>query len=332
LKNKNATIRAELIGALFASVGLSVLCMLVICFAMIVASASMAFAIFFNENVFAFIILFLIIFATLTIVFFLILIKKRIQYLEEIISALGNISEGNLNISIPVKTKDELGRMADTVNVMAYQLKTTMEEERRLEKSKTDFKDEEKLRRYISIAYEQCKELNMLIGELFEFSKLSNPGMVISKAPISMREILEQVILGFIPTIEEAGMEYRLFFPDDKLIVNVDPLLLTRVFDNLVNNAIKYGREGKYLDVELNKENDEAIVKIINYGEAISDVDLPYVFERFYRADKSRSGKKKGSGLGLAIVKSIVELHNGTIAVISTDKRTVFEVRLKIDQ
>ncbi|MGE5677860.1 MAG: sensor histidine kinase [Pseudomonadota bacterium] len=357
MKNKNTTISAELVRALFASVGMAILCILALCFVMILASASMEFAIFFNEHVFLFIILFLLLFSLLTIVFYLMLVKKRIRYLEEIIRAIGNISNGDLDVVIPVKTTDELGKMADTINSMAYRLKTSTEEERRLEKTKndlitnvshdlrtpltsalgyidlinhTDCKEEEKLRKYATIAYEQCSELKTLIDELFEFSKLSNPGIVLNIAQISMNEFLEQVIVGFIPELEQIGMEYRLKLPGEKIAVNADPVLLARVFDNLVNNAIKYGLEGKYFDITLRKENEEAVVGITNYGEPIAKEDLPYVFERFYRANKARSGKKKGSGLGLAIVKSIVELHNGSIEASSSDGGTVFEVRLKI--
>lgn len=359
MTNKNATIRGELVKALLAGVGMSGACMLVLCLIMILASASMRFAIFFNEHVFGFIILFLFIFSVLTIIFFLALVKKSIIYLEEIVSALGSISAGNLDINIPVRTGDELGKMADTVNNMAYRLKTTLEEERRLEKTKNDLitnvshdlrtpltsmlgyldlithktdLEPEKLRKYSNIAYEQCGELKLLIDELFDFAKLNNPGMVINKTRIDLGEFLEQVMLGFIPSLEEAGMEYRLSLPDGRLLLYADPLLLARVFDNLLSNGIKYGKEGRRLDIELKKEAEEAIVSIINYGEAIEEGDLPYVFERFYRGDKARSGKNKGTGLGLAIVKSIVELHGGTIAVLSSEEKTVFEVRLKADK
>lgn len=125
-------------------------------------------------------------------------------------------------------------------------------------------------------------------------------------------------------------MEYRLFFSNEKVIMNADPLLLVRVFDNLISNAIKYGSSGKYLDIELSTANNEALIRIINYGEPISDEDLPFVFERFYKADKSRLEQTNGSGLGLAIVKSIIELHGGTVSVSNRDDRTAFEIRFGV--
>jgi len=324
---------------------------------MIVASLSKQFAIFFFQHFIPFVILFFIIFSFLLIVFFLLLVRNKILYIEEITKTLDKISEGNLAIDIPVRTTDELGKMAKTVNNMACKLKLSIEEERRLEKTKNDlitnmshdlrtpltstlgylelitqmdYKDEEKLRQYSNIAYQQCKDLKNLIDGLFEYSKLSNSELKINKTSISLGEFLEQVVLTFMPALSEAEMEYRLFFINEKIIIEADTVLLARVFDNLISNAIKYGREGKFLDIRLDKENDEAVVQIINYGNSISDTDLPYVFEKFYRADKARSGHNEGSGLGLAIVKSIMEMHKGTIGTSRSDNKTVFEARFKI--
>ena len=357
MKSKTATIRTELVWALLKSVGLACICMLIISAAMLIASLSRPFAIFFNQHVFGFIILFLLIFSMITIGSFLLLVKNRIQYLEEITNTLDQIAQGDLEIHIPVRTADELGKMADTVNIMAGKPKTSIEEERENERIKNDLItnlshdlrtpltsvlgyldlitkmeniDENKLHRYASTAYGQCKDLKVLIDELFEFSKLSNPGIKINRIKVSIGELLEQVILGFIPEFNEAGMEYRLSFPKDKLTADIDPVLMTRVFDNLINNAVKYGSEGKYVDITLEREADEAVIRVVNYGKPIADADLPFVFDRFYRADKSRTGRQSGSGLGLAITKSIVELHDGLIRAASNENNTAFEVRLSL--
>ncbi len=84
------------------------------------------------------------------------------------------------------------------------------------------------------------------------------------------------------------------------------------------------------MDVELQKIDNEAIVRIINYGNPIQEEDLPYIFERFYKVDKSRSQYNNGSGIGLAIVKSIFEMHKGSVKAGSKDNKTVFEVRLPV--
>jgi signal transduction histidine kinase len=103
---------------------------------------------------------------------------------------------------------------------------------------------------------------------------------------------------------------------------------LARLFDNLVNNAIRYGKEGGRLDIELRQKNGIGAVRIINYGNPIPEKELPLIFERFYKADPSRSRYAGGSGIGLAIVMSIAEMHQGTVHAESGEGRTVFEVSL----
>jgi signal transduction histidine kinase len=104
--------------------------------------------------------------------------------------------------------------------------------------------------------------------------------------------------------------------------------LIVRVFENLISNAVRYGRGGKYVDLEVTRLNDW-IAAAVNYGNPIPPRDLSRIFERFYRVEGSRSEQAGGSGLGLAIAKSIVDLHHGTLIARSDTERTVFEVRLR---
>mgnify|MGYP000934988644 FL=1 len=135
----------------------------------------------------------------------------------------------------------------------------------------------------------------------------------------------------FVPIFKDAGMKYRLDIPEKKVFILADGPLLVRVFENLLINAVRYGKEGKYVDINLRRNGDEAIVDIVNYGEIISQRDLPYIFDRFYRVEKSRSQKTGGTGLGLSISKSIVELHHGSIKAFSGEDKTTFEVALKCE-
>ena len=108
-----------------------------------------------------------------------------------------------------------------------------------------------------------------------------------------------------------------------------DGNLLVRVFENLLTNAIRYGKEGKYIDIEILGEKNNIIINTINYGDDISKTDIPNIFERFYKIDKSRSKESSGTGLGLAIAKNIIELHNGDIIVYSQNGKTEFQVILE---
>ncbi len=309
-----------------------------------------------NNHMIALLFLLVLIFIISMAMFFIFFTRKEIQYLDEITKTLQDISEDNLEINIPIRTNDEFGDLAMTVNSMSHKLNSLIAEERNWEKSKNElitnvshdlrtpltsvlgyleliankkYTDEVHLQHYVDIAYNKCTSLKSLIEELFEYSKLNSRELKINKTKIKLSELLEQVILGFIPVLKEKAMEYRTFFSSDKIVIEADPILMARLFDNLINNSINYGNEGNYIDIELLREGHEAVIKIVNYGEMIKEQDLPYIFERLYRAEKSRSNKIYGSGLGLAIVKSIVDIHNGKITVSSKDNKTIFEVRLE---
>ncbi len=114
-------------------------------------------------------------------------------------------------------------------------------------------------------------------------------------------------------------------------MIKADGNLLARLFDNLINNAIKYGAEGKKILVRLHATEAVVTVSVINYGYVIPKEELPLLFEKFYRVEQSRSTNTGGTGLGLAIAKNIVDMHGGTINVSSDLKGTVFTVKLKVN-
>ncbi|MNZ67847.1 putative sensor histidine kinase TcrY [compost metagenome] len=287
---------------------------------------------------------------------FFVMSNQIIRYLREITSGLHQIANGNLHYEIPVRSSDELGEVAYTVNQMAHKLSTLIEEERKAEKTKNDlitgvshdlrtpltsilgfleliendrYKDEVELRYYIGIAYEKSLSLKKLIDDLFEFTRVNN-GMPLDRVELDLNGFIRQLLEEFVPNLEEAGMEGRVFSDDHALKIMADGDRLVRAFENLIMNAIQYGHEGRYVDVRLRRDGVYAIVEVVNYGEPIPEKYLPYIFERFYRVDASRSKQSGGTGLGLSIAKSIIELHNGTIAVKSQRGETVFEMRFPL--
>ncbi len=191
--------------------------------------------------------------------------------------------------------------------------------------------DEVQLRYYTNIAYEKSKDLNILINDLFELTKLQNNSLPLNKIDINLVELVSQVISYLDYQLNESKMEIRANFSEDKLIVNADPDKLVRVLENLINNAMKYGNDGKYIDIVTRKESNRAVVEIINYGEPIPQSDIPFIFDRFYRVEKSRNRNDGGSGLGLAITKNLIEAHGGQILVKSDNNRTLFKVILLLD-
>lgn len=289
---------------------------------------------------------------------FLLISRSTLRYLSMISNAVNRIAAGDLDVRVPVQGRDELGRLAHDLNDMAARLKKSIQEERDAERSKNElitsvshdlrtpltsilgylelvdgdkYQDEVALRHYIAIAHDKARDLKRLIDDLFEFTTMSSDGPRYRPERVNLGRLLEQLSEEFLPILQKAGMEYRLNLPPTKVNVRADPALLVRVFENLMSNAARYGRDGRFVDIELEASDHWAVARVANYGEPIPEARLALIFERFVRVDESRSRDTGGAGLGLAIAKTIVELHQGTIRAYNEKGRTVFEVRLRLD-
>lgn len=309
-----------------------------------------------NANVVVFLLAVMLVFIMLMSAFFLLLTKKSIKFIEKITQLVEQISEGNLGIQIFDERTDELGNLSKAVNKMSSELERLIAEEKRWEKSKDEMinnishdlrtpltsiigylqmiieckqnDNEDYMMQYAHVAYSKCEQLKLLVDQLFEFTNVSSKEYKLDITKIDVAELVRQVVAGLMPILQEKNICCRIDFPDEKVYTSADGTLIARVFDNLISNAVKYSPNGGNIDVILRKEPFGAFVRVTNYGITIPEQNLPYIFDRFYRVDKSRSNSCAGVGLGLAIVKSIVEKHKGEIHVKSYDNKTVFEVRL----
>lgn len=188
---------------------------------------------------------------------------------------------------------------------------------------------QEQRNRYIGIALDKSYRLEYLINELFDVARFNSEKIVLEKEEMNLNLMLEQIADDFYPTLKEMNKKIN-FTSDEKTILYADPDKLSRVFNNLIKNAVNYSKENTDIDISiLNKEN-QATVKITNKGKQIPKEKLDKIFEKFYRLDSSRTSKTGGSGLGLAIAKEIVELHGGRIYAESDMKETTFSVILPI--
>lgn len=188
---------------------------------------------------------------------------------------------------------------------------------------------QEQRNRYIDIALDKSYRLEYLINELFDVARFNSEKIVLEKEEINLNLMLEQIADDFYPTLKEMNKKIN-FTSDEKTILYADPDKLSRVFNNLIKNAVNYSKENTDIDISiLNKEN-QATVKIKNKVKQIPKEKLDKIFEKFYRLDSSRTSKTGGSGLGLAIAKEIVELHGGRIYAESDMKETTFSVILPI--
>lgn len=297
-----------------------------------------------------------VIIAICTLIVYYLVMRKTYVGLAKIVNATNQMAAGDLDKVIEIDCKGDTKKLGDNINIISSLLKDVTIQERKAQQTKADlitnvshdlrtpltsikgylglingdnYRDEVQLRYYVDIAYEKSKELEVLINDLFELTKVQNNSITLDKIDIDLVELLNQIIFQFGYQFESEKIKERSFFSEDKLIISADPNKLVRAFQNLINNGIKYGT-GEFLDIYAYKKNDYAVVDVISYGNPIPAVELPYIFDKFYRVDKSRNKNDGGSGLGLAITKSIVSLHGGIITAQSDGEKTIFKVMLPL--
>jgi len=240
---------------------------------------------------------------------------------------------------------------------MAEELKTKIDSERKAEKTKNDlitnvshdlrtpltsikgylelikdkkYTQENQLDQYANISYNQAERLELLINDLFEYTKLANNAVKFEKQNIALNELLDQLIEELVPIFENTTVTISKEFIKEKIIINVDPNKIARVFENLLINAIRYSIKPSEIKVILTVDGSYSLVSIKNKCEEISDDNLSKIFDRFYRVEESRSSNTGGSGLGLAIAKSMVELQDGFIEAKYENGYVNFNVKFKI--
>ncbi len=290
---------------------------------------------------------------------FLLLQERSIAYIGKISDAVRDISEGDLNTTIDVIGDDEFSGMAANLNKMVKEIRRLMDKEREAERTKNELITNvahdlrtpltsiigyleilssksaplppEMQKKYIDIAYSKSKRLEKLIEDLFGFTKLNYGKISMQVAEVDIIKLLGQLLEESYPNFSNKGLSYELQSNVSAKIISADGNLLARLFDNLINNAIKYGADGKRVLVKVHASKETVQVSVTNYGYVIPPEELPLIFDKFYRVEQSRSTHTGGTGLGLAIVKNIVDMHGGDITVKSDLNGTVFTVTLKVD-
>lgn len=290
---------------------------------------------------------------------FLLLQERSISYISRISDAVQNISEGDLNTIVDVVGDDEFSSMAANLNRMVEDIRRLIDKEREAERTKNELitnvahdlrtpltsiigylellsnksspLPSEVQGKYLDIAYSKSKRLEKLIEDLFGFTKLNYGKISMQVSKVDIIKLLGQLLEESYPNFSNKNLSYELQSNVPAKVIMADGNLLARLFDNLINNAIKYGAEGKRVLVKVHAMAEAVQVSVTNYGYVIPKEELPLLFDKFYRVEQSRSVNTGGTGLGLAIAKNIVDMHGGTINVTSDLKGTVFTVKLKVN-
>lgn len=183
--------------------------------------------------------------------------------------------------------------------------------------------------KYLHIIAEETRRLSRMVGRMLDAAKIQSGELLINPAPMDFSAMTTQILLSFEQKIEKKQLDVCCEL-DDRLIVMGDRDHLYRAVYNLVDNAVKFINEGGRLYLRAHPEGEFCAFSISNTGTGISSDDLPHIFDRFYKADRSRSMDKTGAGLGLYIVKNIINLHGGEISVRSDGGETEFEFTLPL--
>lgn len=183
--------------------------------------------------------------------------------------------------------------------------------------------------KYLSITLEKANRLEQLIDEFFEITRFNLNTIVLNKAMINLTFMLQQISDEFYPMLTPNNNRIVLHIEEDIQIYG-DSDKLSRVFNNIIKNAISYCFEESIIAICVDKLENNVAISFINKGNPIPQHKIDTIFEKFYRLDSSRSSKTGGAGLGLAIAKEIIDAHNGSIEVTSDIDNTIFKVTLPI--
>ena len=266
-----------------------------------------------------------------------------ISRLRQLNKAAENIRDGNLDFSIDTKGHDEISELSESFEAMRKRLqmnaqeKLDAEQEHRMLISNIahDLKTPitaikgysegildgvadtpEKQERYLKTIYNKANEMNTLINELTLYSNIDTNKIPYNFHKLNVKDYFTDCMEELEMDLENQHMQLTFFnYVDEDTLMIADPEQLGRVIHNIIGNAIKYMRaeEPSFISMRIKDVGDFIQVEIEDNGKGISNKDLPYIFDRFYRADASRNSAAGGSGIGLSIVKKIIEDHGGKI-------------------
>ncbi|MPM86052.1 Sensor histidine kinase ResE [bioreactor metagenome] len=175
--------------------------------------------------------------------------------------------------------------------------------------------------------HEEILRLGKIVMDLESLERVESNNLKLNKAPIDLMELTNSVCVTFEGELSNKNLELEI--NGTASIVSIDKDRFSGVISNLLSNAVKYTPDGGQIRVLIQDSPDESIFVIEDNGVGIPEEELPFIFERFYRADKSRNRKTGGAGIGLAIVKSVVTAHGGSITANNcTQGGCVIEIRL----
>ena len=273
---------------------------------------------------------------------------RQVQPIREMVQATRRYAEGDFDIRMyDYGRKDEIGELAASFNAMADSLQQTERQRREFianisHELKTPMTTiagytdgildgtiaPENERQYLQIISDESRRLSRLVRRMLDVSQLQAIDPLKGGNHFDVCESMRRVLISMEKKITDRHLDVDADIPDEPILVLGDNDLITQVIYNLLENATKFAREGSTLYLGVTTLDGKARVTVRNVGDTISAEELPLLFERFHKSDKSRSEDKDGVGLGLYIVKTILEQHHEKINVTSENGVTTFTFSL----
>ncbi|MCI1881617.1 MAG: HAMP domain-containing histidine kinase [Sporolactobacillus sp.] len=244
------------------------------------------------------------------------------------------MAEGHWDVRLQPGSRDEIGRLAHAINDLAASLQRYRDSRRAffanvshelrtpvtylqgyakvLHDGLVDSAEERK--HYLTIIYQESLRLEHLIADLFELAKTEEGRITLSLEPLDLKAIVKEVAAKVRLKAEEKRLNLQLELPDRMPLIRGDRQRMEQILLNLLENAIHYTEKGRIL-LRLTDQKEAVVLTVSDTGIGIPQAELPYIFERFYRVEKSRAREYGGTGLGLSIVKKYVDMQGGTVQV-----------------
>jgi len=250
------------------------------------------------------------------------------------------LARGELAARVPVSGRDEVAALAAAFNQMASRLQAAAEKQHEVEQLRTDLiawvghdlqtplasirailealadgvvTDPQAVQRYLATAQRAVRSLSELIDDLFQMAQLDAGGLTLDRSDNSLSDLISDTLESFSALAAGQGIALAGSVAADVDPVFMDAARIGRVLSNLVGNALRYTPKGGRVEVHASRKGQKVEVTVSDTGEGIREEDLPYIFDRFYRGEKSRNRALGGAGLGLAIARGILQAHGGEI-------------------
>ncbi len=279
--------------------------------------------------------------------------NRRIHKLNDALTQVNLQSEG---IVLQDNTKDEIGQLTQHYNSMVKRLQNQVFEIAQYENRRHElvsnlshdlrtpltmilgyaetirnglYQDEKELQASAKIILQRSRYIDKLLDQLLDITRQNINALTLQAAPHNLSEMLRKILADYLLFLDGQDTAIDIHIADTDIVIEIDAALLERAIRNLIDNALRYGKDGDYLGIMLEEQQNEVCIIVKDKGQGIAPEKQDRVFERFYRVHQGRHGE--GLGIGLSIVQEIVHLHNGTVHFTSLPyKETVFQITLPI--